>query len=175
VQLQCQHYIDVMEAEYAIVCVLLAPTRGGMRLRTLRLERDDDLIAEVRVIEGEFWERVQTGDAPPVDGDKRTGRLISRMYDAAPDSVVDLDDEHAEQVESIRKAYAYAAEQEKHYEGLKRKAQHQALLLLGDKQIGRLHGQVAIKRIDVKPTEVPATTRAGYSRVHFPKAKEATK
>lgn len=74
--LQAQHYLAVYDYAWASVAILI----GLGRFVWFDVERNDAVIAELICQEGEFWERVQTGNAPPVDGSARTGELIKRMY-----------------------------------------------------------------------------------------------
>lgn len=74
--LQVQHALAVTEYTWGSVAILVA----GQKFVFFDVERNDAVIAELIRQEGEFWERVQTGNAPPVDGSVRTGEMIRRLY-----------------------------------------------------------------------------------------------
>lgn len=58
--LQVQHYMAVTNAEVADVAVLI----GGQDFRIYEIPRDDELIADLTVIEGDFWEHVLRREPP---------------------------------------------------------------------------------------------------------------
>jgi len=74
--LQLQHYLAVYDYAWGSLAVLI----GGQRFCWFDVERNDAVIEELIRQEGEFWERVQTGHAPAVDGSVRTGELLRKMY-----------------------------------------------------------------------------------------------
>lgn len=85
--LQGQHGLAVTDWEWMSFAILI----GGSRFVWFDVERNDEVIAELIKQEGEFWERVQTGNAPPVDGSTRTGELIKRMYPRDAGKVLTID------------------------------------------------------------------------------------
>lgn len=76
VYLQLQHALAVTEYEWGSVAILV----GGQRLVHFDIERNDEVIAELIRQEAEFWERVQTGNPPSIDGSARTGELLKKLY-----------------------------------------------------------------------------------------------
>lgn len=74
--LQAQHYLAVYDYAWASLAILI----GGSRFVWFDVERNDEVITELIRQEGEFWERVQTGRAPAIDGSPRTGELLKRLY-----------------------------------------------------------------------------------------------
>jgi putative phage-type endonuclease len=94
--LQAQHYLAVYDYAWASVAILI----GLSRFVWFDVERNDEVIAELIRQEGEFWERVQTGNPPPVDGSARTGELIKRMYPKDSGKVLTID--APELIESAR-------------------------------------------------------------------------
>lgn len=83
-ELQTQHYLDVTGYDHAWVAVLI----GGQRPELRRLDRDDNLIGQLRGIEAEFWSRVVDRRPPPVDGLDTTRRVLNgRWPHVDPDSV----------------------------------------------------------------------------------------
>ena len=74
--LQAQHYLAVYDYAWASLAILV----GGSRFVWFDVERNEEVIAELIRQEGEFWQRVRTGQAPPIDGSPRTGELLKRLY-----------------------------------------------------------------------------------------------
>lgn len=74
--LQAQHYMAVYDYAWASFGILI----GTARFVWCDIDRNDEVIAELIRQEGEFWERVQSGDPPPIDGSPRTGELLKKLY-----------------------------------------------------------------------------------------------
>lgn len=99
--LQAQHYMAVYDYAWASFGILV----GTERFVWCDVERNDEVIAELIRQEGEFWERVQTGNPPPVDGSPRTAELLKRLYPQDTGKIITLD--HAD---LIRAAQSLAAD-----------------------------------------------------------------
>lgn len=76
VQLQVQHQLAVTNRQAADVAVLLC----GQRLEIHRIERDDEAISRLMVLEARFWEYVTTDTAPPADGSESAGKALRQLY-----------------------------------------------------------------------------------------------
>lgn len=76
VQLQVQHQLAVTGKQAADVAVLL----GGQELQIFRIERDEELIAQLIILEREFWGYVERGQAPPADGSDSADRALRVLY-----------------------------------------------------------------------------------------------
>ena len=76
VQLQVQHQLAVTGKDAADVAVLLC----GQDLQVHRIERDDDIIARLVVLETRFWECVETDTPPAADGSEPPSRALRQMY-----------------------------------------------------------------------------------------------
>ena len=76
VQLQVQHQLAVTNKQAADVAVLLC----GQRLEIHRIERDEDVISRLVVLEARFWKYVETDIAPPADGSESAGKALRQMY-----------------------------------------------------------------------------------------------
>lgn len=74
--IQAQHYMAVYDYAWASFGVLI----GTSRFAWFDVDRNDDVIAELIKQEAEFWDRVQTGNPPSLDGSPRTADLIKRLY-----------------------------------------------------------------------------------------------
>lgn len=87
-ELQTMHYLAVTGYEHAWVAVLI----GGQHPELRHVERDEQLIADLREIEDEFWVRIREHRPPPVDGLDSTKRLLDgRWPNVDPESVRVLD------------------------------------------------------------------------------------
>ncbi|MFE2912868.1 YqaJ viral recombinase family nuclease [Kitasatospora indigofera] len=76
--LQVQHYLMVTGWTYGYIACLV----GGQRTIVHRVERDDDLIAGMLTVGAEFWQRVQDGTPPRVDGTPATRDLLHQLHPA---------------------------------------------------------------------------------------------
>ena len=76
VQLQVQHQLAVTNQQAADVAVLLC----GQRLEIHRIERDEEVIARLMVLEARFWQFVTTDIEPPADGSESAGKALRQLY-----------------------------------------------------------------------------------------------
>jgi putative phage-type endonuclease len=76
VQLQVQHQLAVTGKQAAEVAVLL----GGQELQIFRIERDEELIAQLITLEREFWGYVERDQEPPADGSESADRALRVLY-----------------------------------------------------------------------------------------------
>jgi len=76
VQLQVQHQLAVTGKHAADVAVLLC----GQRLDVHRIERDDELIGRLILLESRFWEYVTQDTPPPADGSESADRALRCLY-----------------------------------------------------------------------------------------------
>ena len=85
VQLQVQHQLAVTGKTAADVAMLLC----GQQLEIHRIERDDDVIARLVVLETRFWEYVEKDIQPPADGSESAAKALRKLY-LGNDSRVDF-------------------------------------------------------------------------------------
>ena len=76
VQLQVQHQLAVTGKAAADVAVLLC----GQKLEIHRIERDEEVIARLVVLESRFWGYVESDTPPPTDGSESAGRALRHLY-----------------------------------------------------------------------------------------------
>lgn len=76
VQIQVQHQLVVTGKEAADVAVLLC----GQELEVHRVQRDDEVIARLLVLEAKFWEYVEKDVPPPADGSESAGNALRQLY-----------------------------------------------------------------------------------------------
>ncbi len=91
VQCQVQHQLAVTGKQAADVCVLLC----GQEAHVHRIERDDELIANLIKLERRFWHYVETDTPPPADGSDSAATALQCLYPRDRGSTVNLGDEPA--------------------------------------------------------------------------------
>ena len=85
--IQGLHELAVTGLERVHFPVLVA----GQELQVRTLERDEAMIQDLVELERRFWERVQSGAPPAVDGHPETGAILASLYaDTNPGAVVQL-------------------------------------------------------------------------------------
>lgn len=85
VQIQVQHQLVVTGKEAADVAVLLC----GQELEVHRIQRDDEVIGRLLILEAKFWEYVEKDMPPPADGSESAGNALRQLY-RGNDSTVDF-------------------------------------------------------------------------------------
>lgn len=76
VQIQVQHQLAVTGKQAADVAVLLC----GQKLEVHRVERDEEVIARLIVLEARFWEYVTQDTPPPADGSESAAKALRGLY-----------------------------------------------------------------------------------------------
>lgn len=76
IEIQVQHQLAVTGKEAADVAVLLC----GQKLEVHRIERDEEVISRLVVLESQFWEYVITDTPPPADGSESAARALRHLY-----------------------------------------------------------------------------------------------
>ena len=76
-QLQCYHYMSVMNTDMWYIAVLIY----GREFKFYRIERDEEIIADLIRIERDFWENnVKKGILPNPDGSKLADSVIAQYF-----------------------------------------------------------------------------------------------
>lgn len=75
-QTQVAHYLSVTGRTFADVAVLI----GGQDYREYRLMRDEDDVQAVERAVDEFWQLVQTGEEPPIDGSPGEAEALFKRH-----------------------------------------------------------------------------------------------
>jgi len=89
-QLQVYHYLAVTGYKYAYLAVLI----GGRIFKTFRLDRDEEIIANLIKIESDFWHNhVLAGVMPEPDGNKTSTELLSKLYPESNAQTIVLEDD----------------------------------------------------------------------------------
>ena len=76
VQLQVQHQLAVTGKHAADVAVLIC----GQQLQVHRIQRDDDLIAKLMMLQERIWHYVTSDTPPPVDGSDSAATALQCLY-----------------------------------------------------------------------------------------------
>ena len=140
VQLQVQHQLAVTGKAAADVAVLLC----GQQLEIHRIERDDDIIAHLVVLETRFWEYVEKDIEPPADGSESAARALRQLY-RGNDSRVDFtgDEDLGRAFDALATIKEELAAMEDEAESLKQVIQQ----AMGDASKAVFaHGEVTFKR-----------------------------
>lgn len=87
-QTQVAHYLSVTGRAFADVAVLI----GGQDYREYRIMRDEDDIRAVESAVDEFWQLVQAGEEPPVDGSPGEAEALLKRHQTSDDEVWVCDD-----------------------------------------------------------------------------------
>ena len=90
VQLQVQHQLAVTGKDAADVAVLLC----GQKLEIHRVERDEEIISRLVVLEARFWEYVTQDVPPPADGSESAAKALRSLY-RGNDTTVDFSEDGA--------------------------------------------------------------------------------
>lgn len=93
---QCQHYMMVTGKPKWYLAVLIL----GREFKWFEIARNEDDISALAAAEREFWELVQSGKEPPVDGSQSCTDTIGTIYsDSRPDTI----DISAYRIELVRR------------------------------------------------------------------------
>lgn len=84
--IQVQHQAAVTGAPFVSIGALV----GGQEFVWCDIERDDDFIAQLRALEGAFWESLKSGVPPPIDGTASTRATLLALYARDIGTVVPL-------------------------------------------------------------------------------------
>lgn len=135
-----EHIILQMQAQLACLpereWVECAALVGGNDLKTWRIQRRPKLIAEIERRVAAFWESIDLGEEPPIDGSDSTADALRAIYPTDDGSVIDLPAELADVcadflAHGAARRAAAAAEQE---------CRNQLLAALGSAREGVLPG-----------------------------------
>jgi phage RecT family recombinase len=160
--LQAHWYLAVTGYQVAYVAALI----GGNKLRWHRIDRDEDLLADLIEAAAEFWLRVEDGNPPPVDGTPATKNLLNHLYRVYPDKTVDLEGAQVTPLLAARQeAQADLASAEKRIDD----AENRLRALIGDAEMAtvdarpvatwRANGTFASKRFAEAHPELAETYR----------------
>ena len=111
-QVQCLHYLGLMpRAQVAWVPVLFS----GLEFAMFKVERNDELIRQIREICAAWWQTHVVGDVPPLP---QTGADVALLFPKDTGRTVIADDAVAEAVERLRAVKNIVSELEDEREAL---------------------------------------------------------
>lgn len=161
--LQGMHYLAVTGLGRALFAVLI----GGQRLALRWVDRDQELIDHLMVLEHDFWERVVNRVPPPPDGSKACTELLAHLYDVNPGSVLTVE---PGEVLPFLQARADAKALEKDAKAQADAAQNELIVRLGEHEVCQdPGGRVLFTRKEIPASDIAATTRSAYRRFAVPK------
>lgn len=134
-QLQIQHYMAVTGYMAAYIAVLI----GGNTFRWKLIERDEELIAMLIELEADFWDHVEDGTPPAMDGSNASNKFLSERFpDSVPQSQITLPDTAAE----LLAQYDAACEQLEAITEQKQLAENRLKEMLGENEAGTAGGRI---------------------------------
>ena len=133
--LQVQHYMAVTGYKGCYVAVLI----GGNTFKWKFIERDEEIIAMLIRLEGDFWEGVLSGVPPALDGSEASAGFINtRFPNSVPSSRIDLPDSAA----TLLNQYDKACEQLEAHTVKKTEAENLIKQMLGENEAGVIGGRI---------------------------------
>jgi putative phage-type endonuclease len=166
--LQLAHYMAVTGYPGAYIAVLI----GGNTFKWRFVERDEELISMLIELESDFWDHVQDGTPPPLDGSDATAKFLAdRFRDSIPKSHITLPDTAAD----LLAQYDEACERLETITEQKQRAENLLKEMMGDNEVGTAGGRVitwksvAQERLDSKTlkAEHPALCKKYTSKTSY--------
>ena len=133
---QVQHYMAVVNIDLAYVCVLI----DDVEFRIFEIPADAEYQANLIEAEGRFWDLIQTGQRPEVDGSESTHEMLRKTWSAIEGASVEL----APEVVTILKRRAEVVAEIKAAEDEKRTLESTIMTLLQDAEAGTIDGQSVV-------------------------------
>ncbi len=91
-QLQIQHYMAVTGYQGAYIAALI----GGNTFKWKFVNRDEELITMLIELEAAFWDHVQEGTPPALDGSDASAKFLSQRFpESSPQSQITLPEDAA--------------------------------------------------------------------------------
>lgn len=122
--LQIQHYMAVTGYRGTYIAALI----GGNSFRWKFIERDDELIAAMILLEERFWQHVQDKTPPVLDGSDSAARFLAEQFpNSTPNSRIELPN----RAEQLIQQYDTACQQIRDLTEQKQQAENQLKQMLG--------------------------------------------
>lgn len=169
VALQAHWGMAVTGYPFADVAALV----GGNKLRYHRIDRDLELEADLVRLVSDFWHHnVLAGVEPPIDASQATADLLGRLYDVAPEKVVDVDAEAVEPLLAERaRLKAAAREIDEQLRGVENRIKH----LAGDAEVVTADGRTAFTWRQVTQHRLDSKAlKADHPDIHAAYTKQST-
>lgn len=78
---QCMHYMAVTGLKKWYIAILVM----GKGFYWFEIKRDEEEVKALIEAEEDFWEKVQTGEAPPIDGTSSTATTLGALFNRSKD------------------------------------------------------------------------------------------
>ncbi len=128
-QLQIQHYMAVTGYQGAYIAALI----GGNTFKWKFIKRDEELISMLIELEGAFWNHVQEGTPPVLDGSDASAKFLSQRFpESVPMSQITLPEDAA----TLIQQYDAACEQLDVVTQQKQEAENRLKEMLGENEMG---------------------------------------
>lgn len=128
-QFQIQHYMAVTGYQGAYIAALI----GGNTFKWKFVKRDEELIAMLIELEAAFWEHVQNGNPPALDGSDASAKFLSQRFPkSTPMSQIILPKDAA----ALIRQYDAACEQLEAVTEQKQEAENRLKEMLGENEVG---------------------------------------
>lgn len=128
-QLQIQHYMAVTGYQGAYIAALI----GGNTFKWKFVKRDEELISMLIELELAFWDHVQEGTPPALDGSDASAKFLSQRFpDSVPQSQIVL----PEDATALIRQYDAACEQLEAVTEQKQEAENRLKEMLGENEMG---------------------------------------
>lgn len=126
---QIQHYMAVTGYAGTYIAVLI----GGNTFKWKFVERDEELISMLIELESAFWNHVQDGIPPPLDGSDASARFLAeRFRDSIPKSHITLPDIAVD----LLAQYDEACKELEAFTEQKQRAENLLKEMMGENEIG---------------------------------------
>ena len=127
-QVQCQHYMMVSGyPRWYIACLV-----GGNHFVTWIVERDEEAIAALEAAEVDFWEKVQKGIMPDVDGSESCTKALRERFKGGNAEPILLPKESVKLLERFDQLKDLKAD----IETEAKEIQNRLCAMLGDNEVG---------------------------------------
>ncbi len=132
---QIQHYMAVTGYAGTYIAVLI----GGNTFKWRFVERDEELISMLIELESAFWNHVQDGTPPPLDGSDASAKFLSERFPVSkPTSQITLPDTAAD----LLAQYDEACEELESVTERKQRAENLLKEMMGDNEVGTAGGRI---------------------------------
>jgi putative phage-type endonuclease len=140
--LQIQHYMTVTGYMGAYIAVLI----GGNTFKWKFVERDEELISMLILLEEEFWDHVRSNVPPALDGSEASVKFLNgRFPDSVPLSKIELPESAAD----IIRRYDAACERLERITEQKQEAENLLKQMLGENEAGSIGDRIVTWKSNV--------------------------
>ena len=135
--LQTVHY-GIVTGVTDIVFAALLPPQG---LQVRHLEWDDELAENLVIVEGQFWDLVESGEAPDVDGSEATENAQASLY---PRHEAGKGFEGGLELASVWQEFDAAKKAAEEADGVRKALRARIVQMVGDAEFATVNGDVIL-------------------------------